>query len=126
MAACSADPNEVAEIRRLASDVAKGRVTRTTEYDLLAQHLTKDDICDQLSRELEAAIDDERRQRLGLLAPAEIRNAREKLGLTVQEMSHFLGVEESAYARWENGRSLPTKPGNELIRQMLESAERIV
>jgi hypothetical protein len=48
MAVNSADANEQAHIRRLASDRAKVRVTRTAEYDLLAQHLTKDDICDEI------------------------------------------------------------------------------
>lgn len=48
MAVNSADPNEQANIRRLASDTAKVRVTKTAEYDLLAHHLTKDDICDEV------------------------------------------------------------------------------
>lgn len=48
MAVNSADPNEQAEIRRLASDTAKVRVTKTAEYDLLAHHLTKEDICDEM------------------------------------------------------------------------------
>src|SRR5487761_1314354 len=81
---------------------------------------------DILSRELEAAIEDERRRRLGLLAPEEIRNVREKMGLSVRDMSHLLGVEERMYARWENGRSLPTKPGDALLQQMVETPERFV
>ena len=48
MAANSADANERADIRRLTSDASKVRLTRTAEYDLLAHHLTKDDICDEV------------------------------------------------------------------------------
>lgn len=48
MGANSADPNERANIRRLASDPATVRVTRTAEYDMLAHHLTKDDVCDMV------------------------------------------------------------------------------
>jgi hypothetical protein len=48
MAGNSADPNERAEIRRLASDPAKVRVTKTVEFDLLGHHLTKTDICDEI------------------------------------------------------------------------------
>lgn len=48
MASDSADPNERAEIRRLASDPAKVRVAKSVEYSLLAHHLTKEDACDEI------------------------------------------------------------------------------
>jgi hypothetical protein len=48
MADNSADPGELADIRRLASDPTMVRVTKTVEYDLLAHHLTKEDICDEI------------------------------------------------------------------------------
>ncbi|OAI47800.1 hypothetical protein AYO44_08885 [Planctomycetaceae bacterium SCGC AG-212-F19] len=48
MPGCSADASELADIRRLASDPTKVRVTKTVMYDLLARHLTKEDICDEI------------------------------------------------------------------------------
>lgn len=48
MAGNSADANELAEIRRLASDPSKVRVTKTVEFDLLGRNLTKTDICDEI------------------------------------------------------------------------------
>lgn len=48
MADNSANPKERAEIRRLACDLASVRVTKTVEYDLLAQRLTKKDVCDEI------------------------------------------------------------------------------
>ena len=79
---------------------------------------------DILSSDLEAAIERERRRRLGLLRPEEIRNIRERNGLTVADMSHVLGVEEKTYARWEEGRSLPSKSSDALIRQIATTPER--
>jgi len=38
----------------------------------------------------------------------------------------LLGVEEKTYARWEGGRSLPTKPANALIRHMFKAPEVFV
>jgi len=48
MAGNSADSSELADIRRLASDPTRVRITKTVEFDLLAQHLTTDDICDEI------------------------------------------------------------------------------
>lgn len=49
MAVNSADPNDLADIRRLASDLPKVRVTTTAQYDLLAHHITKADVCDEIA-----------------------------------------------------------------------------
>jgi putative zinc finger/helix-turn-helix YgiT family protein len=78
---------------------------------------------DILSANLEASIEVERRRRLGLLTPGEIRNVRETLRLSVQDMSQSLGVAEQTYERWESGRSLPTAPGNAVLRQMAKNPE---
>ena len=48
MAAKSAEPHAVTEIRRLASDVSRVRPTSRTKWDLLAQGLTTEDICDRI------------------------------------------------------------------------------
>jgi len=71
---------------------------------------------DILSNALETAINRERYRRLGLLSPDEIREVRERTGLSAVDMSHLLGVGEKTYTRWENGRSLQTKASDTLIR----------
>jgi hypothetical protein len=48
MSSKAADANELADIRRLASDPDSTRVTKTVEYDLLGRHLTKEDVCDEI------------------------------------------------------------------------------
>jgi len=42
------NPGELADIHGLASDPTRVRVTQTVEYDLLAHHLTKEDVCDEI------------------------------------------------------------------------------
>lgn len=78
---------------------------------------------DILSAALEASIDEERRRRLELLTAADIRNVREVLHLSVQDMSQLLGVGQQTYERWENGSSLPTATGNDLLRQLAMNPE---
>jgi len=78
---------------------------------------------DILSNELEAAINHERYQRLGLLLPKEIRRVREKTGLSAVDLSRLLGVGEKTYTRWENGHSLQTKASDTLIRLIDKNAE---
>jgi hypothetical protein len=48
MAAKQADSEILAEIRRLARNTSSVQVTKTVEYDLLAQRLSKADICDEI------------------------------------------------------------------------------
>lgn len=78
---------------------------------------------DILSPGLEASIEAERRRRLGLLTPTEIRDVREMLRLSIRDLSELLGVGQQTYERWENGRSLPTPTGNTLLRQMAKDPE---
>lgn len=53
MASNHAEPHELAEIRRLASDLDKVRFTKTADYDLLGRHLKREELCE----EIVAAID---------------------------------------------------------------------
>ena len=48
MAGNAASSMELAEIRRLASNPSKVRVTRTAQYDLLGRGLNKTDICSEI------------------------------------------------------------------------------
>jgi putative zinc finger/helix-turn-helix YgiT family protein len=76
-----------------------------------------------IPHELDQALDRERYRRLGLLYPEEIRQVRQKTGLSAVDMSHLLGVGEKTYTRWENGYSLQTKASDTLIRLIDRNAE---
>jgi hypothetical protein len=54
MASHTAEPRILAEIRRLALDPNKVRVTRTAEYDLLGRQLKKDDVCQVIVQGIDA------------------------------------------------------------------------
>ena len=54
MASYAAEPQQVAEIRRLALDPSKVRLTRTADYDLLGRHLKKDDVCQAIVKWIDA------------------------------------------------------------------------
>jgi putative zinc finger/helix-turn-helix YgiT family protein len=69
-----------------------------------------------LGLELEAALEDQRYKRLGVLRPRDIKEVRERAGLTQTEMARFVGVGEKTYTRWESGRSLQNRSSDNLIR----------
>ncbi len=48
MAAKQTDAGKLAEIRRLAADPRRVRVTKTVQFDLMAHRLTKADVCDEI------------------------------------------------------------------------------
>ena len=48
MADNSPDANELAEIRRLASDPTKAELTTTAKYDLMGAGITKEDVCEEI------------------------------------------------------------------------------
>ena len=48
MAAKLADARTLGEIRRLAADAGRVRLSRTAQYDLMAHRLTKADVCDEI------------------------------------------------------------------------------
>lgn len=48
-------------------------------------------------------IDEETCRQLGLLTPKEIREQRERLGLTQQQMQDLLGLGKNTISRWETG-----------------------
>lgn len=50
----SADPKIVAEIRRLASDPSLVRPSPQAKWDMVAQHLTTDDVCDKIIEWIDA------------------------------------------------------------------------
>jgi len=76
-----------------------------------------------LSHDLDKAIDLEATRRQGLLVPEEIRQVRQRTGLSAVEMAQLLGVGEKTYTRWENGRSIQNKSNDTLIRLLDKNAE---
>ena len=79
-----------------------------------------------LPDELTKAIEAEQYRRLGLLTPSEIRQVRQKTGLSAVDMANLLGVGEKSYTRWENGRSIQNKSNDTLIRLLDRNAEAFV
>lgn len=55
-------------------------------------------------------------RQLGLLTPAEIREKREKLGLSQQEMQELLGLGGNSLSRWENGHIYQARSMDRLLR----------
>ena len=80
---------------------------------------------DILSHELDQAIEAQRHKRLELLTPEEIRQVRQRTGLSAVEMGHILGVGEKTYTRWETGRSVQNKANDLLIRLLEANAEAL-
>lgn len=78
---------------------------------------------DILPDELTKAIEVEHYRRLGLLTPEEIRQVRQKTGLSAVDLANLLGVGAKSYTRWENGRSMQNKSNDTLIRLLDKNAE---
>ncbi|NLG42184.1 MAG: type II toxin-antitoxin system MqsA family antitoxin [Phycisphaerae bacterium] len=75
-----------------------------------------------LGRELDRRLDDAARHRLGLLSPAEIKEIRERIGLSQEAMAQWLGVGDKTYTRWETGKSIQNKSNDTLIRLVARNA----
>ena len=52
---------------------------------------------------------------MGILLPSEIRELRNRLGMTQKEMGDLLGVAEKSYSRWETGRERLSHSLNTLV-----------
>lgn len=74
-------------------------------------------------------IEDARRNAMGLLSAAQIREIRMQLGKTQKEMSRFLGVGEKTYCRWESGSFLQSQSFDNylrLVRDIPEACQMLV
>jgi len=61
------------------------------------------------------------------LSPEEIKELRQKLGLTQEEFGRLLGVGFATVNRWENGKAEPKGPVEEVLwklKLLLEEAEK--
>jgi len=61
------------------------------------------------------------RREAGLLAPAEIRQGREKLRLTQKQFANLLGVGEATISRWETGAQIQQRAMDRFLRVCLAS-----
>jgi DNA-binding transcriptional regulator YiaG len=60
-------------------------------------------------------LDDARARHHGLMTTGEIRELRQKLGLTQKRLSELLQIGEKTWTRWESGRDRPSKSLHVLI-----------
>lgn len=85
-------------------------------------------VCQQCGEEilpyaLNKAIDLEATKRQGLLTPEEIRQVRQRTGLSAVDMAYLLGVGDKTYTRWETGKSIQNKGNDTLIRLLDANSE---
>src|ERR1700730_4393566 len=69
-------------------------------------------IDDEADQQISAAF----RREAGLLAPEEIRQGREKLGLTQKQFANLLGVGEATISRWESGAQIQQRAMDRFLR----------
>jgi len=66
-------------------------------------------------------IDKTQARYIGLLAGADIRALRDRLGLSQDQLSDLLGCGKKSLSRWENGREYPSQLVNTLLRLLEEN-----
>jgi putative zinc finger/helix-turn-helix YgiT family protein len=74
-------------------------------------------IDDEADRQISAAF----RREARLLAPEEIRQGREQLGLTQKQFANLLGVGEATVSRWETGAQIQQRALDRFLRVCLAS-----
>src|SRR5260370_7978988 len=72
-------------------------------------------IDDEADQQISAAF----RRAAGLLAPEEIRQGREKLGLTQKQFANLLGLGEATVSRWETGAQIQHRARHQFLRASL-------
>lgn len=60
-------------------------------------------------------IDKTKARYMGILLPMEIKELRNRLGMTQLKMSRLLRIGDKTYTRWENGRERPSQSANLLL-----------
>ena len=74
---------------------------------------------EEANREISAAF----RQRAGLLAPEQIREARQALGLHQQQLADMLGIAVSTLSRWETGAQIQQRSLDKFLRLFFDMQE---
>ena len=72
-------------------------------------------IDDEADRQISAAF----RREARLLTPEEIRQGRDKLGLTQKQFANLLGVGEATISRWETGAQIQQRAMDRFLRVCL-------
>jgi putative zinc finger/helix-turn-helix YgiT family protein len=72
---------------------------------------------DEADQQISAAF----RREARLLAPEEIRQGREKLGMTQKEFANLLGVGEATVSRWETGAQIQQRAMDRFVRVCIAS-----
>ncbi len=70
-------------------------------------------------------ITEEAYRQLGLLTPTEIRAARERLGLSQQQLQELLGLGGNSLSRWETGRVYQSRSLDALLRIVFNVPEAL-
>lgn len=78
-----------------------------------------------LDRAAMMAIEEARREVLGLLPPARIRSLRQHLGRTQAAMSELLGIGDKTYCRWESGSYMQSEAFDRYLRLLLADSENV-
>ncbi len=76
-----------------------------------------------LDEEANRVITEAFRKQAGLLAPEEIRQGRQALGLTQQLLAQHLGVAEATLSRWETGAQIQQRSLDRFMRAYFELPE---
>lgn len=79
--------------------------------------VTRDSVTDEmlLTPEAHEKIEQTQARHLGLIAAAELKTIRKRLGLTQKELGDLIQVGEKSYTRWEGGRARPSRSLNVLL-----------
>jgi DNA-binding transcriptional regulator YiaG len=70
--------------------------------------------------EAAATLDRAKARHLGVLAPRDLAELRQRLGLTQREIAALLQIGEKTWSRWETGREIVSRSLNVLLRAVHE------
>jgi DNA-binding transcriptional regulator YiaG len=110
----------------------KNEKLKTITFDVHIPNLDGDGIAETIPIEVQAYTDPEtgediltpeslelvektQARHMGLMTPEEIRELRERLNLTQEEMSDMLQIGAKSYTRWESGRARPSRSLNVVL-----------
>jgi len=108
------------------------KTLKTIPFDVQIPNFDGDGIAETIRIEVQAYTDEEtgedvltpeaveliettQARHMGLLSPLELRELRERLDLTQEQMSDLLQIGAKTYTRWESGRARPSRSLNVLL-----------
>jgi DNA-binding transcriptional regulator YiaG len=111
-------PIEVEESIRIPASVPGGEV-RTIMVKVPAMKDPKDGEI-YFGVEASEILDKAKARHMGVLAPQELAELRQRLGLTQKEIAEVLQIGEKTWSRWETGREIVSRSLNVLLRAVYE------